>query len=74
MDRRHEPLGDLGQRRRRGDRQAELLVQYPTSPAGYCNVGTYTFKYIRSMHSTSKVTCSATTSDTLAGNLMMGPG
>jgi hypothetical protein len=27
-----------------------------TNPAGYCSPGTYTLRYIRSMHSTSKAT------------------
>ena len=34
-------------------------------PAHDCSIGTYTFKYIRSMHSSSSVVCSATTSAAL---------
>src|SRR5205807_5253168 len=38
-------------------------------PLGNCNLGTYKFRYIRSTHSTSKLTWSAMTSATLRGNV-----
>jgi hypothetical protein len=33
-------------------------LKNPTTPRSHCNCGTYRFRYIRSMHSTSRVTCS----------------
>src|SRR5580658_1127026 len=44
------------------------------TPTARCNAGTYTFKYIRSIPSTSNVTCSLTTSATVCGKLIFGSG
>jgi hypothetical protein len=46
----------------------------PINPSSRCSWGTYTLRYIRSMHSTSKSTCSARTSATLRGNVMDSSG
>src|SRR4051794_22171032 len=45
-----------------------------TAPSGNCRPGTYAFKYIRSMHSTSRVTWPASTSATLRGSVTAGSG
>ena len=47
---------------------------YPTGPAAYCNLGWYTFRFIRSRHSTSKTVCPAKTSATVRATVMMGSG
>src|SRR5439155_19057041 len=49
-------------------------LKNPTTPAGYTSLGWYRFRYIRSMHSTSRVTWLARTSATLAGRLIPGSG
>src|SRR5437870_4258047 len=46
-------------------------LKNPTTPAGYTSLGWYRFRYIRSMHSTSRVTWLARTSATLAGRLIL---
>ena len=40
------------------------------TPAPACSIGTYTFRYIRSMHSNSSVVCSASTSPALRATFM----
>src|SRR5437879_8617296 len=49
-------------------------LKNPTTPAGYTSLGWYRFRYIRSMHSTSRVTWLARTTATLAGRLIPGSG
>src|SRR2546428_1786237 len=49
-------------------------LKNPTTPAGYTSLGWYRFRYIRSMHSTSRVTWLARTSATLAGRIIPGSG
>src|ERR1019366_8461699 len=46
----------------------------PTTPDSYCSLGTYRFRYIRSTHSTSKVTCPDRTSAALRAIVMTGSG
>src|SRR3954471_568288 len=45
-----------------------------TTPLSHCNGGTYTFRYIRSTHSSSNVTCLFRISATLCGTLISGSG
>ncbi len=57
-----------------GGRVAHPVHQLAEGGAGLGLPGTYTFRYIRSMHSTSNTTCSARTSATVRGNIITGSG
>jgi hypothetical protein len=50
------------------------FLKNAATPLSYCSPGTYTLRYIRSMLSSSKVTCSRRTAATLRGRLMAGSG
>src|SRR5664280_2474703 len=45
-----------------------------SAAVGQSSLGTQTLRYIRSMHSTSKVTWSESTSATVRGNVIIGSG
>src|SRR6516162_9190331 len=47
---------------------------YQTTPCSRCKSDMYTLRYMRSMPSTSKVTCSRRTSATVRGTLIAGSG
>ena len=53
---RAEPVTDLGQRRGRGDRQAQLLMDVPDQTSRVLQPRRFTLQCIRSMQSTSKST------------------
>src|SRR5664279_1615930 len=70
-----EPVGDLRQRCGRRYRQTQLAVHVPDQTGGVLQPRLIErFKYMRSMHSTSKTTCSARTSATVRATVMTGSG
>jgi hypothetical protein len=73
------PAAELGERvaaglRRRREHRPAMAAEEPHDPPTCCNCGTYTLRYIRSIHSTSKATCSDRTSATLRATVIPSSG
>ena len=74
VHRRDEPVGDLAQRRGRGDRHPQLALHVADEPRRVLQLGLIHVQYIRSMHSISNITCSVRTSATVRATVMTGSG